>query len=119
MIIHYKDRKLEKILTSENEIKRTYGKLSGPLMLRLNELQNVFENLAEIPNTPPQRFHDLRNYRSPKAKAGIQYFSIDLSKNYRLVIHPVPLEIPKNEHGKWMLEEVKELLIVGIEDTHE
>ncbi len=119
MIIHYKNRKLEKILTSEIEIKKTYGMLSRSLMLRLNELENVFESFAEIPNIPPQRFHDLTNYSSNNAKARIQYFSIDLSKNYRLIVHPIPEAIPKNEHGKWLLEEVKEIMIVEIKDYHE
>lgn len=119
MKIHYQNRKLEKILTSEKEIKRKFGNLARSIMRRLYELEVAYENLGEIPHNPPQRFHDLTNYFYSKQKSGIQFFSIDVSPNYRIVFHAIPEDIPKNEHGKWVLEEIEEILIVGIEDTHE
>lgn len=119
MRVLFRDNKLGKSLTIEKEINKRYGVKANNIKKRMNELINVFNNLAEIPTDPPQRRHKLSNYSSVHASTGIEYFGIDVSSNYRLIFHAIPQEIPYGPSGEMLLDEVKSIKIIEVRDYHD
>lgn len=104
MLIHYKTRKLEKILTNERLIKKNYAAFNKNLCNRLSELRAA-NNLNEIPNYPPPRRHKLDGSFD-------NHWGIDISKNFRIIIRPV------GEYDIEDLSTVVEIEILSIEDYH-
>jgi len=73
--IHYKTKKLEKILTSDRLIKKEYNEIANKIMARISELRTA-ENLSKVSHLPPVRRHKLKGYRNR--------FAVDLSKKLSL-----------------------------------
>ena len=103
MKIHYKTRKLEKILTNDRLIKRYYTSFHENLINRLFELQSV-SNLSLISHNPPPRKHKLSGEYEG-------YWSIDVSKNFRIIFTTYNCN-SDNE------KDIKEIMIEEIKDTH-
>jgi len=80
MVIHF-NKKIEKSLSSKEEIKKNYTKFYKKIVIRLSELSYA-KNLASIPTMKkPARKHKL----SGDLK---EYWSVDISPNYRLLFKP-------------------------------
>jgi addiction module RelE/StbE family toxin len=103
MEIHFRTKKLEKILSDDRLIKKHYSKIFNGLTNRLSELKAV-GNLSLISHNPPPRKHKLSGEYEG-------YWSVDVSKNYRLLF-TVPNKNIINEN------QINEIVIEEIVDTH-
>lgn len=101
--IKFSSKKLEKILTNDRLIKKHYTPLYYSLVSRLSQLQAA-RNLSVIPHTPPTRKHKLTGKYEG-------YWSIDLSKNYRLIF-------TTGDDQSVDEQEINEITILDIVDTH-
>ena len=103
MKIEFRTKKLEKILTDDRLIKKHFSSIYFGLKNRLTELQAV-RNLSLISHNPPPRKHKL---------SGIYegYWSVDVSKNYRLLFTVPNKDIIKEN-------QITEIIIEEITDTH-
>ena len=111
MDITFHSKKLQKVCSREKEMLKTHGKRRArKLMQRLMELQAA-DHLAQIPNTPPPRCHELSGNMK-----GI--FSVDLEHPWRLLFVPTHKPAPRKSDGGIDLEKVTEIVVIGIEDTH-
>lgn len=100
MTIDYVNKKLEKSLSDNRIIKREYGRLAYRIIEVLDELY-VADNLAQIPEVPPDRRHKMTN---------VDYtWSIDLSRNYRMWVRSDGEDDPKA---------VTKVTVVSILDDH-
>ena len=106
MKIGYVNKKLEK---NCSQAKKIWGHLIGEkVLLRLADLA-AFDNLAQVSHTPPHRCH---LYKARTIK-----FSVDLTKNYRLIFSPAePYEM--KEGVGLVKESVQAIIIEKIEDYH-
>lgn len=102
MIIRFKNKKLEKILTNDRLIKQEYNLLYKSIKDRLSELESA-KNLSLISHLPPPRRHKLKGYNN--------CYAVDLSKNYRLVFCSTHASITE-------LKKIIDITIITIEDYH-
>lgn len=103
MEIDFRSKKLEKILSDDRLMKKHFSNIYSGLKNRMTELQAV-RNLSLISHNPPPRKHKLSgNYEG--------YWSVDVSKNYRLLF-TVPDKDIINEN------QINKIIIEEITDTH-
>jgi len=81
MIISFASKKLEKQLTDEKQIRKTYGDRGRRLMLRL-DLLRAAPTLADVPHTPPVRRHSLTGNWTG-------HYAVDITANWRLIFRPL------------------------------
>jgi len=103
MEIHFRKKKLEKMLSSERMIKRYFSKIHAGLVNRLTELESV-SNLSMITHLPPPRKHKLTGEYE-------NYWAVDVSKNQRLLFSSYNSEITKEKN-------IQKIIIEGIKDYH-
>lgn len=115
MFITYENKKLEKILKTEALIQKQYGRFSKILMIRLGQLAFA-DNLEEFRAMGGGRLHELKGDYTGN-------FSVRLTANWRLVFQPVEtinLQEPiLNEQNTYILQNIKTIKIISIEDYHE
>ena len=98
--------KLEKQLTSDKEMQKTFGlERAKALKLRLGVLSNA-KTLADVPVDPPPRCHQLKGKRKGQ-------FAVVLIGNWRLVFEPDP-----QVKGQVNLAEVKKIRLLEVVDYH-
>ncbi len=102
--INVPDRKLEKILSSEKNIKKAYNTISQRLMMRINTL-DVVDNLSMVPVDKPERCHLLEG-----KYAGC--YAVCIDAKWRIIIKPVGHKMPYDKSI------IKEIDIIGITDYH-
>jgi proteic killer suppression protein len=111
MVVYFKNTHLGKILNSQKEILRKYGRDNGnKLMLRLQELR-AYDTLAMVPITPPTRRHELIEDRKG-------HFAVDLKHPYRLIFKPAHNPVPLKSDGGIDITKVTEIVITEIVDYH-
>jgi plasmid maintenance system killer protein len=111
MDISFKTRKLQKICSEEKEMQKQLGtKCAGKLQQRLMELKAA-DTLSDISYLPPPRCHELAGHRAGQ-------FSIDVEHPYRLLFVPANNPIPRHEDGGIDRNQVTEIEIIEIADTH-
>jgi len=108
--IYFKTKKLQKACSEEREMKKQYGRRAGKLKQRLMELRAA-DTLADISHLPPPRCHELEGDREGQ-------FSVDLDHPFRLLFVPAHDPIPRREDGSIDRENIREIEIIKIEDTH-
>lgn len=104
MNISYSSIKLEKILSNQRLIKKTYTSFHKKIENRLSEIKAA-NNLNEISHIPPPRRHKLDGMY-------MNCWGIDISKNFRIIVKPV---------GNWDendLTSVENIEIIDICDYH-
>lgn len=111
MNVAFSSRKLKRQLEDEKEMKKAYGHVMPALKRRL-DLLVAASCLADVPNTPPPRRHEL----SGKRWAG--HFAVDLSGNWRMIFKPDHDPVPLRADGGIDLAAVTAVVIVVIEDYH-
>lgn len=111
MNLAFSSKRLRKQLDDENEMKKAYGHVMPALKRRIDFLAAA-ACLADVPNTPPPRRHELAG----KNRAG--HFAVDLSGNWRLVFKPDHDPVPQRPDGGVDLVAVTAVVIVAIEDYH-
>jgi proteic killer suppression protein len=103
MEIHYRDKKLKKLLESSKSISKKYGSdCARKIIQRISELQAA-ECLEDMP--PAARPHPHRGSRK-----GL--FSLDIKQPYRLIIEPA------GEYEITDIATITEVTIYEITDPH-
>jgi len=111
MRIYFKTTKLQKQCSVDKEMRTSFSqKMCARLQQRLMELSAV-DNLGEISRLPPARCHELTN------RKGV--FSVDLEHPLRLLFIPANDPVPRKPDGGIDLQQVTELEVIAIEDTHD
>jgi proteic killer suppression protein len=111
MLIFFRSKKLQKICSQQREMQKQRGPgMARKLQQRMMELKAA-ETLADISHLPPPRCHELTCNRGGQ-------FSVDLEHPYRLLFIPAHNPVPHREGGGIDLEQVTEIEIIDIEDTH-
>jgi len=111
MIVYFKNTRLAKTLDSQKETVRTYGPENGKkIMQRLQELR-AFENLSQVPTTPPARRHELSGNKKGT-------FAVDVKHPFRLLFKPAHDPVPLKGNGGIDLEKVTEIVVTDITDYH-
>lgn len=112
MDIVFKTAKLAKECNEEKLLIRKHGPKQGALLKRrLNQLR-AFNSLEDLKNLPQLRCHELKGNRKGQ-------LSVDLNHPYRLIFEPANNPLPKKTDGGLDWAKVTEIMIIGIEDTHE
>lgn len=110
MKLSYKTNKLEKSLTTDKALVKTYGALAKKIKQRRIELENA-ENLWIISQLPVLRLHQYQGDRK-----GI--WSIDVKDNWRILFQINQDPIPALENGGVDLKAVTIISIESVEDPH-
>lgn len=112
MEIYFNSRKVAKVFNSRAQIERTYGRDRGKfLMRRLNELEAA-ECLADMRCLPQARCHELKGNRKGEV-------SVDILGPWRLTLQPADDPVPTKPDGGLDWAEVRAVIIIGVEDTHD
>jgi len=108
--ISYKNNKLEKSLTNDKELIKTYGELAKKIKQRLKELKEA-DNLLVISQLPALRLHPYKGDR-------VGEWSVDIKENWRVIFEIAQDPIPKQEDGGVNLILITAIEIVSVEDPH-
>jgi plasmid maintenance system killer protein len=112
MIIIFKTTKLRKELNEDRLMVKKHGNQRARLLKqRLAELRAA-NKLEDLRNLPQARCHELKHDRKGQ-------LSVDLDGPYRLLFQPENNPIPKKPDGGLDWAGVTEVMILGVEDTHE
>ena len=113
MLITFSNRKLEKICNSDREMRKKCGAKRAKLLRRRLAQLVAAPSLETLnPNYGgPGRCHELTGNWSG-------HLSVDLDGPYRLLFVPGHNPVPKKEDGGLDWDQVTEIEVVGIEDTH-
>lgn len=109
--IHFKSKKLQRILTNEREITKHYGADRARLIMRRYFFLEAADNLTQVPNTPPMRMHQLSGRLEGK-------FAVDVDERWRILFEPASGPVPKREDGGIDLCQISAIRILDITDYH-
>lgn len=110
MKLAFASRKLKKQLADEREMTKAYGHAMPALKRRLDLMRTV-RCLADVPQTPPSRRHELSGKRAGQ-------FTLDLTANWRLIFRPDHDPVPRSSDGGIDLTAVTDIVIIEIVDYH-
>ncbi len=110
MDLSYKNRKLERSLTEDKNIIKTYGHLSKKIKQRINQLV-ASEDLSIIAKIPVMRLHPYKGDR-------LGEWSVDIQENWRICFKIYHDPIPLLDDGGVNLNQVTAIKIISIEDPH-
>ncbi len=111
MEISYPSKKMQKICTSEKEMKGKLGPRMAELLKRQLTAIEAASNLEELWTVPQTRCHEMKGGRKGQV-------SIDLVHPRRLYIVPDHDPVPEKEDGGLDRAAVTRVLVVGIDDPH-
>lgn len=111
MKIGFNSKKLQKVLNSEREMVKAFGKMRAKkLQIRLKVLSSA-HNLKEVPTVPPDRCHLL--------KGRLQgCYAVDLGHPFRLIFIPAD-PVPYLPDNSIDLANVTSVIIMSVEDYHD
>ena len=109
MAICYPNRKTKKVFETEKSLRKEYGQQANRIKRRIKELEAA-DSLEDIFSLPGPRCHELKGNLK-----GV--FSVDLIHQYRLLFKPTD-PVTRKADGGIDLAEVREVLILRVEDTH-
>ena len=112
MDIIFRTTKLAKECNEYRLLQKVHGERRARLIRRRLDELRAANNLAEISYLPPPRMHQLKGERQGQ-------ISLDLDHPYRLLITVANKPVPKKDNGSINLSKVTEIMIYGIEDTHD
>ncbi len=110
MKITYKNNKLEKSLTNDKELIKSYGELAKKIKERMKQLTGA-DNLSIIALLPALRLHPYKGGR-------VGEWSVDIKENWRISFEIAQDPIPKQEDGGVNLLMITAIEIVSVEDPH-
>lgn len=109
--IHFDDSKFERDCNSHRALVRKYGeRMAGLIRRRLDDLDaaSTLEEMRHLPG----RCHELIGDRSGQ-------LSLDLIHPQRLIFVPDDDPVPRKPDGGLDWVQIRSILVIGIEDTHE
>jgi proteic killer suppression protein len=109
MEIYFKTKKLARMMSTETELNRAFGKNATILKRRLVVL-SAAPSLEDVPHTLPQRRHKLAGDRK-------YHYAVDLNHPHRLVFE-VYSHLSLRVDGSVDLRKVTAITIIGVEDYH-
>ena len=112
MVITFRNGKLEKAFNKRSELIRHYGAEQARLIILRRTQLEAAENLAVMRMLPKVRAHELKADRAGQ-------ISLDLIHPQRLLIVPDHEETPRKPDGGLDWTKVTQIMIVGVEDTHD
>ncbi len=110
MKLAFKTRKLEKSLTDDIKMVKTYGVLAKKINQRIIELK-VAEHLGVLSTLPALRLH-------PHKGKNKGLWSVDIYQNWRILFELDHNPIPKKDDGSVAIMEITNIKIISIEDPH-
>lgn len=110
MELSYKTNKLQRSLTTDKGLAKTYGVLAKKLKLRINQLESA-ETLEVISRLPVLRLHRLLGKER-------RLWSIDVQENWRILFELDHDPLPYMEDGGVDIGSVTKIRIAAVEDLH-
>lgn len=110
MELSYKTNKLEKSLTTDKGLAKSYGKLAKKIKQRRIQLESA-DNLEVISKLPVLRLHQ----HTGKGKGT---WSIDIQENWRILFEINQDPIPSLEDGGVDLKAITIICVTSVEDPH-
>lgn len=110
MELSYKTNKLEKSLTTDKGLAKSYGKLAKKIKQRRIQLESA-DNLEAISKLPVLRLHQ----HTGKGKGT---WSIDIQENWRILFEIDQDPIPSLEDGGVDLKAITIICVTSVEDPH-
>lgn len=110
MELSYKNNKLEKSLTTDKVLAKSYGKLAKKIKQRRIQLESA-ENLEVISKLPVLRLHQ-------HIGKGKGTWSIDIQENWRILFEINQDPIPTLEDGGVDLKAITIIKIEEVTDPH-
>jgi proteic killer suppression protein len=110
MEVSYKTNKLEKSLTTDKGLAKSYGKLAKKIKQRRTQLESA-DNLEAISKLPVLRLHQ----HTGKGKGT---WSIDIQENWRILFEIDQDPIPSLEDGGVDLKAITIICVTSVEDPH-
>ena len=110
MDLSFASNKLERQLSGAKSMQKAFGDRTKRIQMRLDLLKSA-PCLADIPNVPPPRRHELGG-----DWAG--HFAVDVTGNWRLIFKPSHDQVPRLADGGVDLTKVTAVEIVDINDYH-
>ena len=111
MEILFKNRKIQKIMSSQAELVREYGAANARLIMRRLLVLDAANCLADIPSGPPERCHALIGKRKGQ-------YAVDVQHPYRIILEPADDPIPTHDDGSIDLERVTSIRMLEVTDYH-
>ena len=111
MEISFKTAKLRRIMSSESQLVREFGKENARVIMRRMVILDAADCLADIPTKRPTRRHALSGKRKGQ-------YAIDAKHPFRIVLEPADDPAPICDDGSANLERVTSIRILGVEDYH-
>jgi len=109
MKIYFENKKLAKTLNDEKAIRKNYGQMADKIIARLSQIRAA-ESLEDL-RYAPGKYHELREDRKGQ-------LACTLKEPYRLVFKPANDQIPIDEDGLLIWQEITEIIIIEIIDYH-
>ncbi len=110
MKLSYKNNKLEKSLSTDKGLTKSYGNLAKKIKQRRIQLENA-DNLEVISKLPVLRLHQ-------HIGKGKGTWSIDIQENWRILFSIDQNPIPTLEDGGVDLKAITIISIESVEDPH-
>lgn len=110
MKLSYKNNKLEKALTTDIGLAKSYGTLAKKVKQRINQLKGA-DNLELISKLPVLRLHQYQG-------EGKGTWSIDIQENWRILFEINQHPIPTLENGGIDLKNITIICIESVKDPH-
>jgi len=111
MEILFKNRKLQKIMSSQAELVREYRAANARLIMRRLLVLDAADCLADILSEPPERCHSLSGKRKGQ-------YAVDVQHPYRIILEPADDPVPTREDGSIDLQRVTSIRILEVKDYH-
>jgi len=111
MDISFKKNKLMKVVDSERELYKTFGKENGRLIQRRMAFLQAAPTLADVPHTKPERRHELGGKRKGQ-------FAVDVKHPQRIIFRPNHKPLPRKDDGGLDLTRITSIEILVVEDYH-
>ena len=113
VIVEYATTKLQKTLTSEIALRRTYGdRRAREIQKRLSVLYGAMVLADFVPRTRPERCHELVGNRAGQ-------LAMDIDKGTRLIFKPLVDPIPRRSDGGMDWNAIDAIIIIEIVNYHE
>ena len=111
MVIHFRNKKLEKVFSSEKELTRTYGAEQGRLLVKRMSVLRTVRCLADLRTLPQLHAHELKGDRAGQ-------ISITVRQPYRLILLPANEPVPRLADDGLDWAAVTEATLIEIVDYH-